>query len=255
MIESSKTQNRPTLPEGLVVYAVGDIHGCADLLQAAVEAIDADVKAQEPKQVLRVFLGDYIDRGLDSRKTLDILIEYGRCHHSIFLMGNHEAVLAEFLRDPAQLHDWRQFGGLQTLISYGLRPSLTPSQGEQIDLAKAFAMTLPSAHRDFLANLAPSFLCGDFFFVHAGARPGIPLEQQTEEDLLWIRDEFLASQYDFGKFIVHGHSPVREPDLHSSRINIDTGAYATGKLTVLRIEGTKLQLLARAGTSIARLEL
>lgn len=248
MIEPPKTQNRPSLPDGLRIYVVGDIHGCADLLQLALDSIDADARSQQPAQVLRVFLGDYIDRGLDARKTLDILIDYGRRHESVFLKGNHEAMLAQFFQDPSQLHHWRQFGGLQTLISYGLRPSLTPGLAEQIDLARAFATALPSAHRDFLDRLTTSFLCGDFFFVHAGARPGVALDRQDEEDLLWIRDEFLNSSYDFGKFIVHGHSPVREPDVRSSRINIDTGAYATGKLTVLRIEGAELGFLTNDGT-------
>ena len=99
---------------------------------------------------------------------------------------------------------------------------------------------MPSAHLTFLKELKPSFVCGDFFFVHAGVRPGIPLADQQESDLLWIRDEFLKSEENFGKFVVHGHTPVREPEMRSNRINIDTGAYATGNLTLLTIQGSSL---------------
>jgi serine/threonine protein phosphatase 1 len=235
---------RPGLPGGLRIYALSDIHGCADLLKRAFEAIDADLKRSKAERVLHVILGDYIDRGLDSRRTLDLLIERARSNAFVFLKGNHEDVLLSFLQDPTRLHDWRQFGGLQTLISYGLRPPLSPSASEQLDLARAFAAALPADHKSFLEGLKPSFSCGDFFFAHAGVRPGIALEAQQEEDLLWIRDEFLTSQLDFGKFVIHGHTPVREPDLQPHRLNIDTGAYATGRLTLLRIEGAELEFLS-----------
>ena len=121
-------------------------------------------------------------------------------------------------------------------MSYGLTPSMRADAAEQLELAKALAAALPKHHREFLSRLSPSFSCGDFFFVHAGVKPGVPLEQQREEDMLWIRDEFLLCEDDFGKVIVHGHTPVREPDIRPNRINIDTGAYATGRLTCLIIE-------------------
>jgi serine/threonine protein phosphatase 1 len=234
---------RPSLPDGLRIYALSDIHGCADLLERAFQKIDSDLKHKRTERVLCVFLGDYIDRGLHSRRTLDLLIERARRGGTIFLKGNHEDVLLGFLKDPTRLHDWRQFGGLQTLISYGLRPPLNPNGSEQLDLVRAFAAALPPDHRFFLENLKPSFSCGDYFFVHAGVRPGVTLDEQEEEDLLWIRDEFLTSEVDFGKFIVHGHTPVREPDLRPHRVNIDTGAYATGRLTLLRLERAELEFL------------
>ncbi len=141
--------------------------------------------------------------------------------------------------DPTVLQDWQRFGGLQTLISYGLRPSSDPGHREQIELARDLAAAVPAAHLAFLQGLRPCFTCGDFFFVHAGVRPGVALKDQQEKDLLWIRDEFLSSDRDFGKFVVHGHTPVREPDLRPNRLNIDTGAYASGRLTVLAIEGAE----------------
>ena len=130
-----------------------------------------------------------------------------------------------------------------SLISYGLKPSLNPGRKEQVDLARKLYSAMPSSHRNFLNALKPSFSYGDFFFVHAGVRPGVALEEQKEEDLLWIRDEFLTSEADFGKFVIHGHTPVIEPDFRSHRLNIDTGAYATGRLTLLRIEGSEFEFL------------
>lgn len=240
---NSADTGHPSLPPGLCLYALGDIHGCADLLERAFRSLDADLRRRRPSRVLTVFLGDYIDRGLDSKRTLDLLIERARHHDTVFLKGNHEVVLLDFLKDPGRLHDWRQFGGLQTLVSYGLRPALNPSANEQLELATALDAALPWDHRLFLENLKPCLTCGDFFFVHAGVRPGFGLDQQTEQDLLWIRDEFLNSPADFGKFIVHGHTPVKEPDLRPHRLNIDTGAYATGRLTLLRIEGSEIEFI------------
>jgi serine/threonine protein phosphatase 1 len=126
------------------------------------------------------------------------------------------------------------------LISYGLKPSLNLGAAEQVSLARDLAAALPEAHLKFLQHLRPKFTCGDFFFVHAGVRPGIPLDEQREADLLWIREEFLEADENFGKYIVHGHTPVRTPDVRPNRINIDTGAYATGNLTLLTIQGSSM---------------
>jgi serine/threonine protein phosphatase 1 len=199
------------------------------------------MKRNPVNQPVEVYLGDYIDRGPDSAHTVDLLLERSLYRETVFLRGNHEAYFLEVLRDPAKLEGWRQFGGLQTLISYGIQPTLNPDATEQTDLIGQLAAVLPRDHLTFLQNLRPSFLCGDFFFVHAGVRPGIPLKEQHEADLLWIRNEFLDSDENFGKFIVHGHTPVREPDIRPNRINIDTGAYATGNLTLLTIQGSTMQ--------------
>jgi serine/threonine protein phosphatase 1 len=233
----------PRLPDGVRIYAMSDIHGCADLLSQMFTVIDADLERSRPKHPIQAFLGDYVDRGRDSRHTLDLLIERSRKHQCVFLKGNHEAYLLEVLRDPSKLQDWRQFGGLQTLMSYGLRPSLNPGAAERVELIHRLTAAMPKSHLQFLQHLKPKFSCGDFFFVHAGVRPGIPLANQQEADLLWIRDEFLQSEEDFGKYIVHGHTPVRQPDIRHNRVNIDTGAYATGNLTLLSIEGSRMLAL------------
>ena len=202
--------------------------------------IDADLAHSRPQRAIEVFLGDYIDRGPDPRSTLDLLIERSRRRNTIFLRGNHEAFLAQLFRDPSRVGEWFGIGGLQTLISYGLSPSLTPDYDEQVALVNGLAEAMPQLHRVFLERLRLTYTCGDFFFVHAGVRPGIPLSKQQEADLLWIREEFLQSQKNFGKYIVHGHTPVRSAEVLANRANIDTGAYATGNLTLLSIQGSRL---------------
>jgi serine/threonine protein phosphatase 1 len=238
-----RTVKQPRLPDGIRIYALGDIHGRADLLKQMFAVIDADIARNPAPRPIEVFLGDYIDRGPDSDYALDLLIERSRSRETVFLKGNHEAYFLEVLRDPAKLEDWRRFGGLQTLMAYGIQPSLNPSAAEQTELIGALLEAVPGDHLRFLRSLKPSFECGDFYFVHAGVRPGIPLNEQQEQDLLWIRDEFLNSNENFGKFIVHGHTPVREPDMRTNRINIDTGAYATGNLTLLTIQGSSMLAL------------
>lgn len=240
LMRSRKAPRPPRLPNGIRIYAFGDIHGCVDLLRNMLTVIDTDLARSPIDRPIEVYLGDYIDRGPYSRQTLDLLIERSRSRETVFLKGNHEAYFLEVLRNPNKVDEWRQFGGLQTLMSYGLNPPLNPTAAERIDLIAALKAAMPADHLSFLRGLAPSFTCGDFYFVHAGVRPGVPLNEQQESDLLWIRHEFLDSTADFGKFIVHGHTPVREPDIRTNRINIDTGAYATGNLTLLSIQGSSM---------------
>ncbi len=228
---------RPKVPESLRIYAIGDVHGCADLLDQVLLRIDAHQAVHPAFRPVEIFLGDYIDRGPASQEVLDRLIARSRARETVCLKGNHDTFVEGFLNDPAILSEWRNYGGLETLLSYGLAPAVNMDLAEQTRLAAAFSRALPESHRRFLGGLRSSFTCGDCFFVHAGVRPGIPLAKQREEDLLWIRADFLLCEADFSKIIVHGHSPVREPDIRPNRINIDTGAYATGQLTCLMLEG------------------
>jgi serine/threonine protein phosphatase 1 len=155
----------------------------------------------------------------------------------VYLKGNHESFALQFLTDPSVLSQWKLVGGMNTLLSYGLKASSLIDPAEQRKIAAAFATALPESHHQFLQNLRLSFTIGDFFFSHAGVRPGVPLVGQSEHDLLWIRDEFLLHEEDFGKIIVHGHTAVKEPDVRPNRINIDTGAFATGRLSCLMLQG------------------
>ncbi len=235
--------HRPRLPVGLRIYAIGDVHGRAVLLDQVLSRIDAHQVALPAVRPVELFLGDYIDRGPASREVLNRLIARSWAHETVCLKGNHETFIQQFLNDPTALSEWRYNGGLETLLSYGLVPSVHMDFAEQARLAAAFRRALPESHRLFLGSLEPSFTCGDYFFVHAGVRPGIPLAKQHEEDLLWIRGDFLLCETDFGKIVVHGHTPVCEPDIRPNRINIDTGAYATGQLTCLMLEGDKRQFI------------
>ncbi len=240
------------LPDGLRIYAIGDIHGRADLLESLLLQIDGDCRLYPSRRPIVVFIGDYIDRGPASREVLDLLLGYEQTKETIFLRGNHETFVHRFLSEPAVLDEWRLCGGLETLVSYGLKPSINPGVAEQRQLAKALAKSIPRSHLEFLDSLHLSFNCGDFLFVHAGIRPGVPIRKQREEDLLWIREEFLCCEQRFEKFVVHGHTP--------DRINIDTGAFATGRLTCIVIEGTVMVPLIdvrewmrnAAGISVAR---
>ncbi len=232
------------VPEGARVYAVGDSHGCADLLRALHQEIledSARADAAGPRATRRVvvYLGDYVDRGPDSRGLLDLLIEGPLPgFEAIHLLGNHEAFMLRFLDGENVVAIWMLNGAAATLRSYGLDVAkLTGTADDMGGLRAALAPELPEAHRAFLDGLALSHVEGDYFFAHAGVRPGVPLEVQHEEDLLWIREPFLVSTADHGKVVVHGHTPTAEPAVRSNRIGIDTGACYGGKLTALALEG------------------
>lgn len=228
---------KPRIPDDTRIYAIGDVHGRADSLAEMFSAIDASLVSHPIKTAVQVLLGDYIDRGPNSREVIDALIARAQRHKMVYLKGNHEDFAVRFLTDPSVLSAWKRVGGMNTLLSYGLKPSTRSDPAEQRKIAEAFAAALPESHRQFLQNLRLSFTSGDFFFTHAGVRPGVPLIGQSEDDLLWIRDEFLLHEEDFGKIIVHGHTAVKEADVRPNRINIDTGAFATGRLTCLVLQG------------------
>jgi serine/threonine protein phosphatase 1 len=229
-------------PPDVRIYAVGDIHGRADLLSETLSRIDDDLRRRPITHAVEVYLGDYIDRGSDSKAVIDLLAVRLVKSRAVCLRGNHEALMEGFLRDPAGLHPWLQVGGLQTLASYGVNPRLAQIETDD-ELYFRFWDAFPRTHELFLQCLRNSFRCGDFLFVHAGIRPGIPIEQQDINDLLWIRREFLASEDDHGWFVVHGHTPVPHPDIRHNRANIDTGAWRTGTLSCIAIEGSSILVL------------
>jgi serine/threonine protein phosphatase 1 len=235
------------IADGVRIYAIGDVHGCSSLLEQLLVLIEDHVAAFPSRRPILVFLGDYVDRGPSSRQVIDQLIALREHREVIFLKGNHESYLIEFLKNPTILPKWFQYGGLETLQSYGITPRSHFDPKEQESLATALNLVLNKhGHLEFLDGLKISFVCEDFFFVHAGVRPGIPLDQQSEEDLLWIRDDFLHYEGDLGKIVVHGHTPVLQAEVCSNRINIDTGAYATGRLTCLIIERDQMKFFSSA---------
>jgi Calcineurin-like phosphoesterase len=234
--------DRPKLPPGSRVYAVGDVHGRADLLRETFAKIDSHRAAYPIANSHEIMLGDYVDRGPSSFDVIELLQQRTQ-GGTICLKGNHESFLLEFLRNPSILNAWQHSGGLETLISYGLQPSVDLSSEDQESLAAALAQRLPAHHYGFLIALPLSFTLGDYFFVHAGVRPGVALAKQRDEDLLWIREDFLRYNGRFEKFVVHGHTPVSEPEIRNNRINLDTGAFVSGRLTCAVFEEDKISFL------------
>jgi serine/threonine protein phosphatase 1 len=233
----------PSVPEGMRIYAIGDVHGRLDLLTELEHQISRDL-ATAPADVLTIFLGDYVDRGKDSAGVLERLSAVEFCTPICALRGNHEEVFLQFLSDASVLDSWRKFGGLETLHSYGVNVT-DAMRGAGFDRAQAALLeALPPHHQQFLEKTRLSFTLGDYFFCHAGAKPGIGLELQTAKDLLWIREEFLRFEGAFGKIIVHGHSPTADPEVKTNRINVDTGAYASSVLTALVLEGETRRFLS-----------
>lgn len=247
----------PRVPDGTVVYAVGDVHGRDDLLAELHDRILADSAGRAASRRVLVHLGDYVDRGPASRQVVERLAAEGLAAEAlpgfeiVSLKGNHEALLLDFLdgREPAG--GWLANGGGATLFSYGVPPP-DPWDEEDVDRTRAaLAARLPAHHRSFFSCLPTIHQEGDYLFVHAGIRPWAPLDRQAEADLLWIREPFLEWSKPFGVIIVHGHTIARAPDVRTNRIGIDTGAYASGVLTALVLEGAGRTFLATGAPSPA----
>lgn len=234
------------VPAGERIYAIGDVHGRADLLRTLQDQILQDAR-QSPRVKSRVvYLGDYVDRGPSVRETLDLVVDGLRDDFEVTcLRGNHEQLLLDFLEDPTTLPAWVALGGLWTLRSYGVpcnRASLQGTQAAQ-ELRQALSVSLPEAHFSLLSTLPVYQQIGDYLFVHAGVRPGVALERQAREDCLWIRNEFLDSHHGLACMVVHGHTIISYPEFHFGRLAIDTGAYATGVLTCAVFESTGVRYL------------
>lgn len=239
---------RARVPDGLRVYAVGDIHGRADLLARMLHLIADDSNGAEPvSETVLVFIGDYVDRGPDSAGVLDQLLSMRRegRYTCRFLKGNHEAMFMDFLSDPTAFLAWAVNGGVETLESYGIDVGpIAEGPGGAEALGRAARAAVPEAHINLLNKLETHVSLGDYLFVHAGIRPGVPLEAQAERDLIWIREPFLDYEGDLGKVVVHGHTPVRDgPEVRANRIDIDTLAWRSGTLTALVLEGESRRFL------------
>jgi len=229
-------------PDGMRLYAIGDVHGRADLLRRVHDRIDAEIARDRPDDWRVVHLGDYVDRGADSCGVIDFLVRrMEQDPRHVALMGNHEERFAMFLQDAAEWANFINFGGRETALSYGVD---LDAYGEEAAAQRALAAAVPKDHVLFLDRLQLSATFGDFFFCHAGIRPGVPLDRQTQADLVWIRREFHDHQDLYPKVIVHGHTPVAAPDIRPNRVNLDTLAYDSGILTVLVVDGTDKRLFA-----------
>ncbi len=226
-----------TLPAGVRVYAIGDVHGCAERLRALHAQIAGDVLGRPATRVVIVHLGDYIDRGPDSAGVIETLVRPPPIQgaQAVNLMGNHERCMLDAVGGslPSQT-DWMFNGGANALASWGIDPLASWSNWKS---------AIPQRHLAFIGGLSSSFRLGGYFFAHAGVRPGISLDDQSESDLLSIRHMFLSSAADFGAVVVHGHTPADEPVVRANRIGIDTGAVFGGRLTCAVLEGDRVGFL------------
>lgn len=233
------------LPDGQRVYAIGDIHGCLDLLDDLLGRIDADDAVRGDAQTQLVFLGDLVDRGPDSAGVVARLIELAEQRgHARFILGNHEEIFLRALDgDLEALRLFVRIGGRETILSYGVseRDYERTDYEELLEMIRAH---VPQRHIDFLKGFEDRVEIGDYVFVHAGLRPGVPIEEQRRGDMRWIRSTFLDTDWDFGKLVVHGHSISDDVVERPNRLGIDTGAFATGRLTALGLEGADRWILA-----------
>jgi serine/threonine protein phosphatase 1 len=230
------------IPAGERVYAVGDIHGCADLFEALIAAIEADDTTRGGASTTVILLGDLIDRGPDSAGVIRLARDWQQRRRVRILMGNHEEMFLAALRKPSVMRPFLRFGGRETLLSYPIEPeAYTRAEiGEVMALAQA---AIPAEDLAFVASFEDQITIGDYHFVHAGVRPGIALADQKIGDLRWIREPFLDHPDDFGAVVVHGHTITEKPDFRANRIGVDTGAYSSGRLTALGLEVTTRWLL------------
>lgn len=237
-----------SIPDENRVYAVGDIHGYPDGLEKMLRAILKDIKDNPIANINLVFVGDYVDRGPDSAGVIERLIrlkEEVSIFETVFLKGNHEVHFQGFMRNPEKHLSWFQYGGIDCMQSYGVHLDPQKPFSTQLDqAAKQLFEAVPETHHAFLDALSLKHEIGDYAFVHAGIRPGIPLSEQSERDLTFIRDVFLESAAYHEKRIVHGHTIVEEPEILPNRINIDTGLYAYGRLSCAVLEGEEVRILS-----------
>lgn len=233
-------------PPGTRIYAIGDIHGRLDLLRRLQGLIAADANRSKAERRVLIYIGDYIDRGPSSAGVLDLLLDEPLPgFEMVHLLGNHEDTLLQFPDDVSVGPSWLTYGGVQTLASYFIEvaPDSWRDERELLRLQDEVRRRVPRRHVEFLRGLPLMHVEGGYLFVHAGVRPGVPFERQDRDDLLWIRDEFLDSGEDHGKIVVHGHTISERPESHANRIGIDTGAFHTGRLTCVVLDGTSRAFL------------
>ena len=242
-------------PKGLRLYAIGDVHGCIDKLQSVYHWIDTDLTARPPIDWRLIHLGDYVDRGPDSKAVIEAVMRRVSDHRAYALFGNHERQFLDYLgsADSETFSNWITYGGMATFQSYGVELKGEPVYGAFDDLKERTALRedllakVPKAHVNFMTTLPYVLRFGDFVFAHAGIRPGVSLDDQEPQDLIWIREPFLSSAEDHGAVVVHGHTPRRVVEIRPNRIGIDTGAVFGGPLTCLVLEGPRRSILRPGG--------
>lgn len=244
LLKKKEPRAAPRVPEGQRIYAIGDIHGRDDLFAELIDLIECDKLAAEPAEAVLILLGDLVDRGPDSKQVVDRAIALAqRWPNMRWLMGNHEEIFLKALEgDPRLVRYFVQIGGEPTINSYGLTGDAYYRMDFE-ELAVHLPLIVPEDHVRFLARSENMLRIGDYVFVHAGIRPGIEVDQQKPSDLRWIREEFLSDRRDHGAMIVHGHTITDDVETRPNRIGIDTGAYRSGLLTAIILEGAERRYL------------
>lgn len=228
------------VPPNTRVYAVGDIHGKDILLKKMLAAIAADAANYPGAKIIELFLGDYVDRGMGSKEVIDLLLAApANGHERIFLKGNHEEAMLKFLAEPTVLREWATFGGYATLASYGIQIPQSMQPAALVEVRNRLLEKMPPAHLQFLKNLRLLHVVGDYLFVHAGIDPKRSIEAQDPDKLLWIRQPFLQHAGYFERYVVHGHTPVAEPEILHNRANMDVSAAAKNSLCALIVNESK----------------
>lgn len=255
-IRPAKPGTTPSVPDGTRVYAIGDVHGCAGLFAALLTEIGGELRTDGHVRGIVVLLGDLVDRGPDSRRVVEMAMIPPLPHSArlVALMGNHERMMLDVLEgNPELLARWLSYGGAATAASYGVAPIVGTATPERLArLATEFAAAVPAEHRTFLAALPTSWRIGDYFLVHAGIRAGTALDLQNPDDLMWAGEAFVESRRDHGAIVVHGHHIGPDPVVRQNRIGVDTGAYCTGTLSCLVLEGSERRLIQAGAAGIRR---
>ena len=236
-----------SIGRGKRVYCIGDVHGRFDLLQELHAMIRQDAADFDGDRTL-IYLGDLIDRGMNSRQVVELLLDNPLPgFEAVHLMGNHERTMIDFLSYPQQAAGWLSWGGRETVLSYGIPAPAGAGKPDAESIRDDLVERVPESHVGFLRNMRSFHSEGDYLFVHAGIRPGVPLQEQSDSDLFWIRHEFLESDEDHGCVVVHGHTISEEVVVRPNRIGIDTGAFASGILTCLVLESSERRFLQTGG--------
>ncbi|MFC3173795.1 metallophosphoesterase [Novosphingobium bradum] len=242
LLRAQPERRSAAVPAGQRAYALGDIHGRADLLEPLIAAIEADDAAAGPAQTTVILLGDLVDRGPDSARVIALAREWAGRRPVRFIAGNHEEMLLQSLGSVDVLRTFLKHGGRETLLSYPVNAEAFQAASFE-EVQGLMAEAIPPADLAFLAGFEDWIRLGDYLFVHAGIMPDVPIERQRQGDLRWIREPFLSHPGDHGAIVVHGHTITDEAEVLPNRIGIDTGAYFSGRLTALALEGTTRRLI------------
>ena len=239
---AAESASPATVPAGRRAYAVGDVHGRADLFAALIDAVDADDAERDPAETTMVLLGDLIDRGPDSAGVIALARAWQSRRTVRALMGNHEEMLLDALENEEVLRHFLRFGGRETVLSYPIDPA-TYTAASLAETQALMRQTIPVEDIAYLRAMEDMVTIGDYLFVHAGIRPGVPLDQQRSSDLRWIREPFTSCKDSLGPVVIYGHTIYEKPEIGFNRIGIDTGAYQSGRLTAIGLEGTNRWLI------------